>query len=175
MGRRVGVGIGLGLVVVVAILVVLPLGAVWASHHWRDPPPEKWGIPPEQLAAARNSPELVRHRRRIELGVTHGPRATAVERAISKGIAAPPELRAATHELAGIRIQELDAQLPRSRVVFGCWIALVAVMVAVAIVSHVWVGLFWAVIWGARGLVTGPYVVRWQRRRAEAAVAANAG
>jgi hypothetical protein len=167
-------GIGLGIVVAVAILVLLPLGAVWASHHWRDPPPEKWGLRPEQLAAARNSPELVTYRRRIELGVTHGPRATAVDQAIAKGIAAPPELRTAARELAGIRIRELDAQLPRGRVVFALWMGMVAVMVVVAIVSHVWFGLVWAVIWGARGFAASPYLIRRQRRRAEAAVAANA-
>jgi hypothetical protein len=169
------VGIELGVVVAVAILVLLPLGALWASQHWRDPPPEKWGLRPEQLAAARNSPELVTYRRRIELGVTHGPRATAVNQAIAKGIAAPPELRAAARELAGIRIRELDARLPRSRVVFALWIGMVAIMVVAAIVVHVWIGLVWAVIWGARGFVASPYLVRRQRRRAEAAVAANAG
>lgn len=165
----------LGVVVAVAILVLLPLGALWASHHWRDPPPEKWGLRPEQLAAARNSPELITYRRRIELGVTHGPRATAVNQAIAKGIAAPPELRAAARELAGIRIRELDAVVPRSRVVFALWIAMVAVMVVVAIVGHVWFGLIWVVIWSARAFAASPYLIRRQRQRAEAAVAANAG
>jgi hypothetical protein len=46
-----------GLAVVVGILVVFPLVAVWVSRFWRDPPPAKWGLTPEQRAAAANSPE----------------------------------------------------------------------------------------------------------------------
>jgi hypothetical protein len=41
-----------GVVVVVVILVVFPLVAMWASRFWRDPPPEKWGLSPEQRRRA---------------------------------------------------------------------------------------------------------------------------
>jgi hypothetical protein len=167
-----------GLAVVAAIFVVLPLGAVWASKRWRDPPREKWGIPPERLAAARNSPELVAYRRRIELGVGHGPAATAVTRAIRTGTAAPPELRAAAHELAGEKIRELDHRLARTR-----WISLAWLLVAVALLAF---GLAYALrggwgiaiysgIWFVRAVVSSPWMVRRERRRAEAAVLANAG
>jgi hypothetical protein len=167
-------GSGPGIAVAVAILVLLPLGAVWASQRWRDPPRAKWGIPAKQLDAARNSPELVAHRRRIELGVSYGPRATAVERAISKGIEAPPELRAATHELAQERVREIDARLPRLRTAFAGWLVLTAVMLVVGIVGRVWFLSLYSILWVGRAVAASPYLARKRRGRAEAAVAANA-
>jgi hypothetical protein len=166
--------VGVGVVIAVAILVVLPLGAVWASHRWRDPPRSKWGIPQAQLDAARNSPELVAYKRRIELGVNFGPREAAVNRAIAKGIEAPPELRAATHELAQVRVQELDAQLPKLRVAFAGWLAITAVMIVVGIVGRVWFLSLYSIVWVSRAVMDSPYLARKRRDRAQAAVVANA-
>ena len=88
-----------GLAVAVGILVLLPLAALAVERRWHDPPRERWGIPAERLAAARNSPELVAYRRRIALGLD--PRkAAVVDRAVQTGTAAPPELRAAAQEMA---------------------------------------------------------------------------
>jgi hypothetical protein len=166
--------VGAGLAVAVAILVVLPLGAVWASHHWRDPPRSKWGIPAEQRDAARNSPELIAYRRRIELGVSFGPREAAVNRAIAKGIEAPPELRAATHELAQLTVREIDAQLPRRRLVAAGWLLLMVVMIVVGIVGRSRFLVLYSFLWGARAVAASPYLLRKRRDRAVAAVAANA-
>ncbi len=89
-----------GLAVALGILVLLPLAAVAVGPRWRDPPRERWGISPERLAAAGNTPELVAYRRRIELGVADPRKEAVVNRAIQTGTAAPRELRAATRELA---------------------------------------------------------------------------
>ncbi len=164
----------------VAILVVLPLAATWASRFWRDPPREKWGIPPDALAAARNTPELVEHRRRIELDVTHGPRLAAVNRAIRTGTEAPPELRAAARELADAKIAALDRQLRRSstRWLFGFWLLTALAVFVVGIGIAVGQGnpllIVYSGWWFFRAFSSSPYLLRRQRRRAEAAVAANA-
>lgn len=163
-----------GLAVVVGILVVLPLLAVVGSHRWRDPPREKWGLSPEQRDAARNSPELVAYRRRIELRVSYGPRATAVDRAIARGIEAPPELREAAHELAQVKAREIDAQLPRLRTAFVGWLVVTAVMVVVGIVGRVWFLSLYSLVWVGRAVAASPYLARKRRDRAVAAVAANA-
>lgn len=163
-----------GLAVVVGILVVLPLLAVVASHRWRDPPREKWGISPRQRDAARNSPELVAYRRRIELGVSYGPRATAVDRAIAKGIAAAPELRAAVHELAQVKVREIDAALPGLRRAFVGWLVVTAVMIVAGIVGRVWFLGAYSIMWLSRAVTYSPYLARKRRERAVAAVAANA-
>ncbi|HEY6746423.1 MAG TPA: hypothetical protein VI357_11995 [Mycobacteriales bacterium] len=165
---------GIGLAVAATILVVLPLGAVWASHHWRDPPRSKWGIPPERLDAARNSPELVAYRRRIELGVNSGPREAAVNRAIAKGIEAPPELRAATYELAQAKVREIDAELPKRRLVAAGWLLMMVVMIVVGVVGRTWFLVLYSFIWGGRAVAASPYLLRKRRDRAVAAVAANA-
>jgi hypothetical protein len=47
-----------GLAVALGIRVLLPLAAVAVGRRWRDPPRERWGISPERLAAAANTPEL---------------------------------------------------------------------------------------------------------------------
>ena len=112
-----------GLAVAVAILVLFPLAAVAVGRRWRDPPRERWGIPPETLAAAANTPELVAYRRRIALGITDPRVEAVVHRAIRTGTVAPPELRAATRELAALRIDELDRRVRTNRVVFGMWLA----------------------------------------------------
>jgi hypothetical protein len=57
------------LAIALGIVVVLPMGAVGLARRWRDPPPEKWGIPAEARAAAANTPELIAYRPRIEPGV----------------------------------------------------------------------------------------------------------
>lgn len=165
---------GIGLAVAATILVVLPLGAVWASHRWRDPPRSRWGISPEQLNTARNTPELIAHRRRIELGVSAGPREAAVNRAIAKGVAAPPELRAAAHELAQVKVRELDAQLPKRRLVVAGWLLMMAVMIVVGVVGRTWFLVLYSIIWGGRAVAASPYLLRKRRDRAVAAVAANA-
>jgi hypothetical protein len=163
-----------GLAVVVGILVVLPLLAVVASHRWRDPPREKWGLSAERRDAARNSPELAAYRRRIELGVSYGPRATAVDRAIAQGIEAPPELRAAAHELAQLKVREIDAQLPRLRTTFVGWLVLTVAMVVVGIVGRIWFLSLYSIVWVSHAVAASPYLARRRRSRAAAAVAANA-
>ena len=71
-------------------------GPVAVGRRWRDPPRERWGISPERLAAAANTPELIAYRRTIELGVADRARRQW-----------PPELRAATQ---GARAQDVGVR-----------------------------------------------------------------
>jgi hypothetical protein len=170
------VGIGLGVVVAIAILVLLPLGAVWAAGRWRDPPRERWGIPAERREAAANTAEMTEFRFRQRLGVADDRKWMAAQKAINRGLAAPAELRAATHELAERRVAELDRRLARSRAwlawllaVVGAWIA------AVYLARHgLDILLLYAAIWTVRAAGESPWWLRRVHARAVAAVAANA-
>ena len=163
-----------GLAVAIGILVLVPLVAVAVGRRWRDPPRERWGISPESLAAAANTPELVAHRRRIELGVADPRKEAVVNRAIRTGTAAPPELRAATRALAELRIDELDRPRPVAPVFFVFWLCLVTVLVVIGAYARSWLLLVYGVIWGVRAYLESPWYVRRLRSRAEAAVVANA-
>ena len=164
-----------GLAVALAILVLIPLAAVAVGRRWRDPPREKWGISPETLAAAANTPELVAYRRRIELGVAADPRKEAVvNRAIRTGTAAPPELRAATRELAMLRIEELGRLRLRSRVSFGFWLSIATVMFGVGVYARAWFLPIYSGMWFVRAYLASPWNARRLRTRAEAAIVANA-
>jgi hypothetical protein len=167
-----------GLAVAIAILVLFPLAATAVGRRWRDPPPEKWGIPPERLAAAANSPELIAYRRRIELGVADPRKEAVVNRAIRTGTAAPPELRAATRELAAVRMEELDRRTRMTGVVF--WLSLAVVGVVLATIGYLtvirhdgWFLLPYGLYWCVRAYVNSPWYARRLRGRAEAAVVAN--
>jgi hypothetical protein len=167
-----------GLAVALAILVLLPLAAVAVGRRWRDPPPEKWGIPAQARVAAANTPQLIAYRRRIALGVADPRKSAVVDRAISTGTAAPPELRAATRELAMLRIDELDRRVRTTRVTFGIWVVLAAVVLGtigyVAVVRHEgWFLLPYGLYWCVRAYLSSLWSVRRLRRRAEAAVVAN--
>ena len=163
-----------GLAVVVVILVGFPLAAVAVGRRWRDPPRAKWGISAESLAAAANTPELVAYRRRIELGVAHPRKEAVVNRAIRTGTPAPPELRAATRELATLRIEELDRLRPRSRVISAFWLCFATVVIAVGVYARSWFLPIYSGIWLVRAHLASPSQLRRLRRRAEAAVVANA-
>ena len=164
-----------GLAVATGILVLVPLASVAVGRRWRDPPPERWGIPRERLAAAAaNSPELVAYRRRIELGVADPRLEAKVNRAIRTGTAAPPELRAATRELAALRMDELDRRNRRPRVMFVLWLCLATVVLSVGVFAQVWILAAYSGLWFVRAYLHSPWYVRSLRARAEAAVVANA-
>jgi hypothetical protein len=162
-----------GLAVAVGILVLLPLASVAVGRRWRDPPRERWGIPRERLVAAADTPELVAYRRRIELGVADPRKEAVVNRAIRTGTAAPPELRAATRELAGLRITELDRRRPRTWI-FALWLCLATVVLAVGALARTWFLAAYSFLWFARAYLHSPWYVRRLRGRAEAAMVANA-
>jgi hypothetical protein len=168
------VNLAAGLAVALAILVLLPLAAVAVGRRWRDPPPERWGIPPDRLAAAANTPELVAYRRRIELGVADPRKEAVVNRAIRTGTAAPPELRAGTRELAELRIEELSRRRPPVRVRFAIWVCLATVLVGVSVAARTWFLCLYGVAWYVRAYLASPWYERRLRGRAEAAVVANA-
>ena len=165
-----------GLAVALGILVLLPLAAVAVGRRWRDPPRERWGIPPESLAAAANTytPELVAYRRRIERGVAEPRKEVVVNRAIRTGTAAPPELQAATRELARLRIDELSRRHRSTGVIFTCWVCLATVVFGVGVYTRTWFLCAYSLIWYARAYPSSPWNVRRLRSRAEAAVVANA-
>jgi hypothetical protein len=132
------------------------------------------GISPEALAAAANTPELVAYRRRIELGVADPRKEAVVERAIRTGTAAPPELRAATRELAALRIDELSPPRPRARVRFAIPLFLTTVVVGVGVLARSWAFCLYGGFWAVRAYLASPWYARRLRSRAEAAVVANA-
>jgi Flp pilus assembly protein TadB len=105
---------GVGVAVVAAILVVLPLGAVWLAGRWRDPPPERWGIPPEQRELAASALDVAEFRIRRDLRIRDEPRWTAVRRAVARGEAAPDDLRPAALRYARATIEAIDAQAGHS-------------------------------------------------------------
>ena len=165
-----------GLAVAVGILVLLPLAALAVERRWHDPPRERWGIPAERLAAARNSPELVAYRRRIALGLD--PRkAAVVDRAVQTGTAAPPELRAAAQEMARLRIEELDRRRPVRRTVFALWLAIALLFLVLGVYLAVRRGAWYLLVYSVwpltRMFLVSPWLVRRERGRAEAAVVAN--
>ena len=164
-----------GLAVALGILVLLPLAAVAVGRRWRDPPRERWGISPERLAAAGNTPELVAYRRRIELGVADPRKEAVVNRAIRTGTAAPHELRAATRELARLRVEELDRPRPPvTRVIFVFWLCLATIVLGVSLYARTWLLCFYGIYWYVHAYLHSPWQVRRLRSRAEAAVVANA-
>lgn len=168
---------GVGLVVAVAIFVLFPLAALVAARLWRDPPPEKWGIPAERREAAANTPEMVEFRFRQRLALKDGHSWSAAEKAVSRGLAAPPELRGATHALAGHRVAQLDLRLVRAPRIFAIWAVTIAALVGagVYLAGHgSYYFLLYLPVWVGRAVTASPWVLRSQRRRAQAAVEANA-
>jgi hypothetical protein len=163
-----------GLAVALGILTVLPLAAVAVGRRWRDPPPERWGISPERRAAAANSPELIAYRRRIELGIADPRNEAVVNQAIRAGTAAPPELRAATRELAGLRTGELDRRLRKAGVWFAFWIVLGTVLLGVGAFARSRSLCVYGVLSYIRAYLGSPWQLRQLRARAESAVVANA-
>jgi hypothetical protein len=164
-----------GLAIATGILVLLPLVSVGVGRRWRDPPRERWGISRERLeAAAAQSPELVAHRRRIELGVADPRLEAKVNRAIRTGTAAPPELRTATRELAALRIDGIDRGNRHGRVMFALWLGLATAMLAVGVFGRTSFLAVYSGLWFVRAYLHSPWYVRWRRGRAEAAVVANA-
>ena len=163
-----------GLAVAIGILVLVPLIAVAVGRRWHDPPRERWGISPEGRAAAANTPELVAYRRKIELGVADPRKEAVVNRAIRTGTAAPPELRAATRELAELRVDELDRPRPLARVIFVFWLCLAIALVGISVYARSWLVVVYSVVWCVRAYRASPWYARRLRSRAEAAVVANA-
>jgi hypothetical protein len=103
------------------------------------------------------------------------PRKEAVvNRAIRTGTPAPPELRAATRELARLRIEELDRLRRRNRVVSALWLGFATVVIAVGMYARAWFLPIYSGIWLVRGYLASPWYLRRLRSRAEAAVVANA-
>jgi hypothetical protein len=168
------VNLPVGLVIALGILTLLPLAAVAVGRRWRDPPRERWGIPPERLAAAANTPELVAYRRRIELGVADPRTEAVVNRAIRTGTAAPPELRAATRELARLRIAGLGRPRPLTRVILVFWVCLATAVAGVGLYARAWFVCAYSLYWYVQAYLASPWYVRRLRSRAEAAVVANA-
>ena len=162
------------LAIAAGILVLLPLVSVAVGRRWRDPPPERWGISRERLTAAANSPELVAYRRRIELGVADPRLEAKVNQAIRTGTAAPPELRAATRELAALRIEEIDRGNRHVRVMFALWLGLATAVLAVGVFGRTTFLAVYSGVFFLRAYLHSPWYARWRRGRAEAAVVANA-
>jgi hypothetical protein len=80
--------------------------------------------------------------------------------------------------MAEIRIDELDRSLPRARVAFAFWSATALLLLGVGcylvVRHHSWFVLIYCVWWFIRAYSYSPMLVRRQRRRAEAALVANA-
>src|SRR6185369_6444220 len=141
-----GVNLPAGLAVALGILVLLPLAAVAVGRRWRDPPRERWGISPERLAAAGNTPELVAYRRRIELGVADPRKEAVVNR----------------------------PRPPVTRVIFVFWLCLATIVLGVSLYARTWLLCFYGIYWYLHAYLHSPWQVLRLRSRAEAAVVANA-
>lgn len=169
-------GIDLGIAVAVAILVLFPLAAVWLAGHWRDPPRERWGIPAERLRAAADTAEMTEYRLRLRLGLNDERKWVAARKAISRGVAAPAELRSATHELAERAVADMDRRLARDRPWLIWVVAMAAAWGAASYLARhgILIMLAYALLGSVRVFAESPWWLRRVRRRAEAAVVANA-
>ena len=98
-----------------------------------------------------------------------------VNRAIQNGTAAPRELRAATRELARLRVAELDRPRPPvTRVIFVFWLCLATIVLGVSLYARTWVLCFYGV-YSVRPRLPAQSLARAAAAsRAEAAVVANA-
>lgn len=168
-------GVGLGVAIAAAILVLLPLGAVWASHHWRDPPPDKWGVDRSEAF----TPELAEYRVRMQFGLREEARWAAVRDAVTRGLAAPEDLRPAARAYATDLVAALDRVLQsretrRFRIVrITCAILAVAVAVGATILGQWKTAAVYGLYLGGLSVLHGPWPVRRRRDRAAAALAEN--
>jgi hypothetical protein len=92
--------------------------------------------------------------------------------------ASRPATAAAARELAEVRILELDRQLPRRRWISVAWLLLALATLTFGVLTarhHGWFLAIYSGLWFGRAVLAGPWLLRRERRRAEAAVWANAG
>lgn len=166
---------GLALGIAAAILVLPPLGAVWASQHWRDPPREKWGVD----RAEALTPELAEYRVRIRFGLRDEARWAAVRHAVARGTVAPEALRPAARAYATDLIAALDRTLQKRetrgfrtvRIAFA--ILVVAFLVGATILGQWRIAAVYGLYFAGLSVLHGPWPARRRRDRATAALAEN--